>query len=255
MKKNVLKLFCAAVLLFVAQSAADGQAKIYTRKAKLDDFSMKIMKVVVDGGSPLALDFRNELSSRWRLSPFEFCQVSDYERIKEDNGFYFLRVVSDEGIAFLLLEKGGREGDSERIRRPFEVVRIPVGSAESSFSLGIKNLDVFIDILQSFVKEAMVSDTYGYLGLEMYNTTNIKGRKLDLKVNPDEAFESGAEGVLVPVFFTPEPEGAWYYKMLIEAGSHELYFFGKAKYKKDSEVSFSQIEMKSFELRHAFIPE
>ncbi|MCQ2182252.1 MAG: hypothetical protein MJY89_02465 [Bacteroidales bacterium] len=250
-----MKIFFLAVLLCAAQFVMSGQAKIYTRKAKLDDFPMRTMEVVVDGESPLALDFRNELSSRWRLSPFEFCSTGDYEKMKGDNGYYFLRLASEDGIVFLLLEKGGKAEDEDRLKRPFELVRIPVGGAGSSFSLGIDNLDVYLDILQSFVQEAMTSDKYGYLGLDAYNARNIKGRRIDLTVNPDDAFAAGEEDVLVPVFFAPEPEGEWCYKMLIDAGTHELFFFVRAKYRKEAGVSFTPLEMKSFELRHAVIPE
>jgi len=248
-----LRISCVAVLLFVAQSAVFGQAKIYTRKAKLEDFPIKTMKVIVDGESPLAIDLRNEISNRWRLSPYEFCSAKDYEVLKNDNSFYFLRLVTDEGIAFMLLEKGGMESDENRLRKPFEVLRVPIGSAGESFSFGISNVDVYLDILQMFVQKAMESDKFGYFGLEVYNTVNMKGKTVTLDVDADEEFAKGTEGVVVPVVFTPNPEGTWCFKMLIDAGTHELFFFDKKKYKEKSDAEFNKIELKSFELRHAVV--
>lgn len=255
MQRRTFGLFLVAILMLVAPCALYAQAKIYTKKAKLDDFPLKIMKVVVDGESPLALDLKNEVSSRWRLSPFEFCTSSDLAKLKEDNSLYFLRLVTDDGIAFLLLEKGGREDDANRLKRPFEVVRIPVGSAGTSFSFGIPNLDVFLDIIQMFVQDARVSDKYGYLGLEAYNTAKIAGRRIALGANPDNLFAEAAADVLVPVIFKPEPEGSWCYKMLVDSGSHELFYFSKARYKGESDAGFTPMELKSFELRHAVLPE
>lgn len=250
-----LHILCAVVMLIASQLVSSGQAKIYTKKAKLKDFTIKTMKVVVDGDSPLAVDFRDEISRRWRLSPFEFCSASIYDSLTEDNTYYFLRLVSDEGIAFLLLEKGGKKNEDDRLRKPFEVVRIPVGSAGATYSFGIANIDVYLDILQMYVGEAMASDKFGYGGLEVYNTSGMKGKTVLLGADSLDELSKGTSDTVVPLVFTPEPEGSWCYKMLVDAGSHELFYFNRTKYRKASDAEFSTLELKSFKLRNAVVIE
>jgi len=255
MPAKFLRILIVSVLLAVAQVPSFSQAKIYTKKARLADFTARTMKVVVEGETPLAIDIRREVSSRWRLSPYEFCSIGEYEGLKADNDYYFLRFVADEGIAFLLLEKGGEEDDADRMKKPFEIVRVPVGSAGGSYSFGIANLDVFLDIIGMYVRKAMASDKYGYGGLDVFNASGMKGKTIVLNGAADELFAAAAPDTVVPIVFVPEPDGQWYYKMLVDAGTHELFFFDRSRFKKGADASFNAVELKSFGLRHAVISE
>lgn len=231
-----------------------GQAKLYTRKAKLEDFTAKTTKVVTSGQSPLELNLRSEITSRWRLSPYEFCSPEDYEQLKNNSDYYFLRFVSDDGIAFLLLEKGGSETDADRFKRTFEVIRVPIASLGMSAGKDVIYMGAFLDIIQTFTEKAMASDATGYFGLETVNAGSWKGKSLYLnKEDAEDAFIDGAENVLVPVCFAPVTGGEWCYKMIIDASTHELRYFKKARYRKEEDAEFSKTEIKFFTAKNAII--
>ena len=249
MKISRLLLCVAFVFVPVLLGA---QAKIYTRKAKLEDFSVKTTKVVTDGRSIVEINFKNEVTSRWRVSPYEFCPIEDYDKFKNDNSYYFLRLVTEDGIAFLALSKGGKEDDADRLKKPFEVVRIPIGTAGVSMGTDIVYMGAFLDILQAFTEEAVVSDKTGYAGLELCNFKGMEGKTVCLgEASAESFFSEQKEDMLIPVCFAPEPEGEWCYKMLMDAGTHELFYFRRQRYKAETDIEFSDLEIKSFSKRHA----
>jgi len=70
-----------------------------------------------------------------------------------------------------------------------------------------------------------------------------------------EALACETPGVLVAVSIVP-PEinfKTWCYKMLIDAQTHELYYFEKVKYKEKADSWFSEKELARFEKRNARI--
>ena len=95
--KALLQRFFLFLVLSAACLPAPAQ-QMYTRKARLEDFPTRTLKVVAGGNSFLELSLKEEISSRWRVSPFEFCTVGEYESLKEDNGYYFLHLGTEEGI-------------------------------------------------------------------------------------------------------------------------------------------------------------
>lgn len=243
-------LAIAAFLLL--PTLAFGQAKVYTRKAKLEDFSVKITKVVTDGQALVEINLRDEVTSRWRISSFEFISTGEYERIKNDNNYYFLRLISDGGLSFLSLEKGGKEEDADRLKRPFEIVRIPIGATGMFLGADIIYMGAFLDIVQEYTLDAMASDKSGFLGLETCNLKSLKGKSVCLAGDEaDNAYAEQRPDTLVPVCFAPAPGGEWCYKMLIDAETHELMYFNKVKYKSEGDEAISDRDVANFKSRHA----
>lgn len=241
------------ILLFLP-AVLSGQGKFYTRKARLEDFTTKTTKVVTSGQSPLELALRAEVTSRWNLSPYESCTPEEYESIKDDSNYYFLRFGAEDGIAFLLLEKGGKPDDSNRFDRAFEVLRIPIATLGAAGGEDIVFLGAIVDIIQDFTKRAMESDKSGLFGLELSNTRNLKGKSVYLDADmAGEALNSYAPGVLVPLCIAPAQGGEWCYKMLIDTESHELMFFNKLRYKSVGDEKISDRELSNFKARHAII--
>lgn len=255
MKLSMTKFFLGLALLFTCISAS-GQ-KLYTRKARLEDFPTRTLKVVAAGNSLLELCVRDEIASRWRVSPFEFCDVEEYEELKDDNGYYFLRLGTVEGIAFLILTKGGREDETDNLKKPFEVVRIPIASMGDPNGRELMYMGAFIDIVQAFTEEAMISDQAAYSGLSWYNSRKLSGYKVLVNTDDTDAvYQAGTPGTVVGLVIAPTSISfnSYCYKMLISAETHELYYFSKSKYKGSKDALFSKAEIRQFERRNGIIP-
>jgi len=227
-----------------------GQGKMYTRKFRLEDFPTKTTKVVVGGHGFLELALREEITSRWRISPYEFCTPEEYESLKEDNSFYFLSLGEESGIAFLVLTKGGRQEQQNNLLKPFEVVRIPIASTGDPSGKELMFMGAFIDILQAFVEDAMISDNAAYSGLSWYNSRKLEGKMVYLgHEEADEHYLSEDEGAIVGICIAPTTisEGSKCYKMLISSDTHELYFYKESKYRGTKDTAFTESEMRKFE--------
>ncbi len=250
LKFFLLPLLCA--LVFCIGAAAQG--RLYTRKARLADFPTRTIKVVTGGVSFLELSLQKEITSRWRISPYEFCTYAEYEALATDSSLYFLNVVSDEGVVFLRLTKGGVEDDKDNLKKPFELVRIPIACVDEPNGKELMFMGAFIDILQAFVEDAMVSDKAAYSGLKWYNSRKFSGKKIYLN-DPDlvdEKYLSGEEGALVGICIAPTVISfdSRCYKMLISADTHELYYFKSARYDGSRDREFTEREIKKFNRRN-----
>lgn len=253
--KALLQRFFLFLVLSSACLPAQAQ-QMYTRKARLADFPTRTLKVVAGGNSFLELSLKEEISSRWRVSPFEFCTVGEYESLKEDNGYYFLHLGTEEGIAFLILSKGGKEDESDNFRKPFEVVRLPIASLGDPSGRELMYMGAFIDIIQAFVEEAMISDRTAYTGLKSYNQRTLSGRTVHVDPDgADAAFHEGTPGAVAGIVIAPTNISfdSFCYKMLIAADTHELLYFRKAKYKGSKDAAFTKSEIRQFRQRNGII--
>ena len=258
------RIFGIVVLMLVlacsAAAPAAGQAKINTKKLKIADLSTRTTKVVLGAGDFVAGALRDEVSARWRISPYEFCTVEEYNSLKDDSDYYFLLIASSEekkyrGLLTLTLLKGGKPKAEDPQKRPVEVASLPISSAGYPSGREVVFLPALLDILQDYVTKAMRSDGAGYTGFDIYarqvRRTGIKRiffSKDDLVPDMDEAFkrryfdedmvimseseadkafQDGTYNTLVSYVVAPfDPQdGSWCYKMLIDAGTHELLYF------------------------------
>lgn len=239
-----------------------GEGKVFTKKVRLADFTTKTTKVVLSGSALWDANLKNEVTSRWHISPYEFCSVEEYESLKNKPGYYFLRTVmtsfgdeSGPGLVFLSLIKGGKEKNPDSMDQTFEVVGAPIASAGMSSGREFIFLGAVIDVFQDFVLDAMASDRQAYAGLKTYNyrlrksgarkifisesdlgfqfSPELRNRYLNANfrvVSEDEAdmiFQSGEVGSIVSFTVAPQDAGAssYCYKMLIDAGTHELIYY------------------------------
>ena len=256
MRNKITNLLLLLALLLPC--AAFAQGKVYTRKIKLEDFPVSTTKVVLEGESFLAITVREEVMCRWRVSPFEFCTLEEYESLKTDCRFYFLRITREDGLAFLTLEKGGREDDPEQMRRPFSVLSLPVAADGRTSGHEFAFMGAFIDVLQHFTEDAMDSDAIGYTGLAAYSGTKLDGK--DVFLTP-----SAADGVMIHsrpnavagVVVTPQSPGRGLdcYKLLIGADDHVLYHFSRERYSRESDGTFTDKDVKSFSKLHGNVVE
>lgn len=255
MKRRLTHLFLALLLLATALPLC-GQGKFYTRKMRLADFPTKTTQIVLAGHSFLELTLREEITAHWRISPFEFCDPEEYRQLRSSSSYYFLSLAQEAGLAYLILEKGGRQDDDDQLKKPFEVVRMPIASVDNPTGRELVFMGAFIDIIQRFTEEAMTSDKVAYGGLDSANRLRLRGRTVYFDPDQgDEAYLRGEPGALLTITIAPEETGprTVCYKMLIAADTHELLSFERIRYNDPADGRFTEAEARRFERRGATV--
>lgn len=262
--RKILILLTALVIPVITSA----QAQINTKKVKIGDFTEKITKVVLTGNSFLDSSLKSDVANKWRVSPYEFCTLDEFEKLKYYDDYYFLLTVSGKfkkedgpGIDLLTLVKGGN-GASGGINGLLEVVSIPICPTEDPSGREFVFLPVLLDIIQSYTLESMEKDISGYTGLSNYsmNLHKAAGMEIifsendlsneitrefrDLNFDSDMVItdEDTADGYVFELEpntlvsytvspTTPQP-GSYCYKMLINTQTNELYYYRRHKISK-----------------------
>lgn len=269
MRRFFILLAAAAVPVLMS-----AQAQINTKKTKIEDFAEKTTKVVLTGNMFFDSFIEEEVQQRWTISPYEFCTVDEFEKLKTNDKYYFLLMVkgqfrkeNEPGIEFLSLVKGGPDAE-KGIKEMLDVVTFPLMSAESPSGRETVFLPAILDIMQEHVLSSQENDFVGYGPLNNYCSNIMKSKHMDIifteedlssEISPvvrrlyfdDKTFiveESEAdsymtdhkENTLVSYTIAPtgEKAGAFCYKILIDAGSHELYYFRKHRINKKNGKGF-----------------
>lgn len=276
MMKKAFAIFLAALL----PALAWGQAQINTKKMKIADFTQKITKVVLSGNEFFDMALQNEITIGWRISPYEFCTMEEFEEYKTSDEFYFL--VSVDGkfrkdniptISYLTLVKGG-QGAEGGISKMLEVVSMPVASAQSPSGREIVFLPALLEIIQNYTLASMENDVNAYGGLgtitqkiekgsgfmavfteedicpSVYDMEKVEFFDDELFITDETKADSymldRADNTLVGYVVAPsEPiPGATYYKMLINARTYQLYYFAQDKVSKKEGAGFMPADIK-----------
>ena len=266
-----MKKLIILITALIMPLMAGAQAQITTKKVKIEDFTQKVTKVVLNGNPFYDTSFKDEVAARWRISPYEFCTLEEFEGLKGNDSYYFLILTQGQfrketapGLQFISLVKGG-QGAEKGIGDMLEVVSLPFASAEYPSGRELIFLPAFLDIIQSHTLEAMENDFNAYGGLS--NTVQKLGKagNMDIVISEDDlnslvskemtdsegmtvTDEDDADsymldevsGTLVSYVVAPsEPvKGSFCYKMLIDAQTHELYYYRKHKISPKAGVGF-----------------
>ncbi len=271
-------------LLFVCFSQfAFAQGKIYTKRAKIEDFPTKTTKVVLSGDSILDLALREEVRSRWRISPFEFCDSDEYEKISGDDSYYFLYLSVDKtSLAYLTLMKGGKGQSFLGKEGSIRLLSIPFAPSDLATGRELVFLPALIDIVQNYVEEAIISETKSYLGLAAYNGKLAKQRtkkifvanedlcraiqkeEVPADVAPgieaaddftvDSLFNAGSRNALIAFCVAPSTVSrrARSYQFIVDARTHELYYYHSHSFTKPEQRGFLKKEIKYIRKEHAY---
>ncbi len=260
MKSKLAIIICllAGVLL---PAEMFGQAQIYTRKEKLKDITAKTTKVVLSGDEMLDEAMKESIAASWTMSPYEFCSMEEFEKIKTSDKFYFLLIVkgqqrkeSEPGIDLLTLVKGG-EGASKSINDMLEVVTFPLRSATEPSGREFVLLPAFLTIIQDHAQSLISSEVKAYSTLSAEDTKKLAIKRIyfskedfapqvddktiasldeDIIVEEDEdkvdeVFSDGTYNAVISYVVAPsEPvNGSVCYKLLIGADNHKLYWYKK----------------------------
>ena len=232
MKKELGKYLLLAAMLLMP-CLLNGQGQVYTRKAKLEDFSTRTTKIVLTGLPMFDIILKEEVSSRWRISPYEFCSVSEYERFKNRSLYYFMRFAKDDDFMYLIVSKGGLENGEDPMKLAFDVIKMPIAAADNPSGQELIYMSAFIDIVQDFLVRAIESDRVAYGGLKSISRKrSTRGKLIYLgEERSTKAFEVAEEDALCGVLLQPADTGrqTYCYKMLIGADDHMLYYWRKQR--------------------------
>ena len=272
-----MKKAFAIMIAFLVPVFAWGQAQINTKKVKLSDFTQKVTKVVLSGNEFIDSAFKDEVTARWRISPYEFCSLEEFNLLKTNSDFYFLLLTNGQfkkdlspTIQFLTLVKGG-DGAYKGIDEMLEVVSMPIASAQFPSGREIVFLPACLDIIQGYTLDSMEKDSNAYGGLGNYSGNISQAEGLDIVISKDDIAESAVipedKGDRVAVMdvedadelmltnasntivsyvvapFEPQP-GAFCYKMLIDAQTHKLYYFKRHRISAKAGAGFLTEDLK-----------
>lgn len=274
--RKILVLIAAALMPLFASA----QAQINTKKVKIADFTQKVTKVVLPGNAFYDGALQEEVASRWRVSPYEFCDLEEFEKQKGNSQYYFMlltegqfRKENEPGLQFITIVKGGPEAE-KGIDNMIEVVTLPFAAADDPSGRELVFLPALLDIMQGYAVESIERDLYTLGGISAY-ATNLS-RADDKKIviaqedlsneisadlidsefegtvtitdadSVDELYEAQEPNTLVSFVVAPgEPvAGSFCYKLLIDTNTNELFYFRKHRIGKKLDSGFLSEDMK-----------
>ena len=269
-----MKKFTVIAIALLLPLLAAAQAQIDTKKVKISDFTQKVTKVVLTGNQFYDTCLQGEVSTKWHVSPYEFCSMAEFEKMKSDDNYYFLLTTkgqfkkeAEPGLTFLTLVKGGNNSD-KGIADMLEIVAFPYASAEDPSGREISFLASILDIIQNYALDSMERDINAYIGLPNYTmnitktgnmklvfsegdlstevTSQVKDQLFDADVlvleeeDADEYLVKNNDNTLVSYVVAPTSGkiGSYCYKMLLDPRANKLYYFRKHKISKKAGVGF-----------------
>ncbi len=237
---------------------ASAQAQIQTRKEKIGDFTIKTMKVVLSGNKFNDAALSDAIRNSWSISPYEVCTQEEFEKLMTDSKYYFMvqdldkEKPDDPGIWLLRVVKGTQ--GAKKIKDMYEVASFPLCGGDGATGREDAFIPAFLDIIQSHIENSMLSGgnaipTSSLRKVTMQDiyfvpedlcpevqTSYVEGlaRKRVLLTDISEQLEIVLNGTLpslvsyVVAPLSPTKHSVCYL-LLIDARTHELYYFKKEK--------------------------
>ena len=229
MNRALRKIILLFSLLLLSLTSL-GQKRIYTKSFRLQDFKSKTTKVVLGGSETLNASIRQEITSYWTISPYEFCTPAQYEKQKNNPDVCFLRVEKSRGIVFLSLSKGGKPDDPNALKRPLDIISVPISGENENSGLETVYMPAFISIIQDYVEAAIDSEAAAYGGLKAIARGIPRGYKVYI-TNSDaiQAFARRDSEAAVQLLITPDgnPSSKPRHRLVFGAADYRLYQYGK----------------------------
>ena len=272
-----LLIYIAVLLMPVIGSA---QANISTKSVKIGDFTQKPTKVVLTGNIFYDSMLEDEIVARWRISPYEFCTLQEFEELKTSDDYYFLLTVkgqykkeTEPGLQFLTLVKGGEKA-AEGIGKMLEIISFPFASAEEPTGREAVFFPTFLEIIQKYILDSMDKDFHAYGGLSnaslhlpetkdmtiIFSENDLNADIINVvkllyldqtmmikEENEADKYVTDQESHAVlsyTVFPTNGAIGSYCYKMLIDNQSNKLYYYKKHKISKKLGTGFLEEDIK-----------
>ncbi len=240
-----------SVLLVLLPLLCVGQGKFYTTRERLQNYANLTTKVVLPGNLVLDEILLREVSAMWQITPYEFCTEPEYEALKSDPHYFFLRLVmlqdhkaGDSGVVCLSLSKGGGTNVQSR-DTAIHLIDLPVASSASVISVLEETcFPAYIAIVQQFIVDAAESERVASMGLAAYSTAIRKARRFNIGFSDGESLRmlqmAEPDGAVAIVIGPPDAnEKSWHYHMLIGTSDMKLYYYAR----KRNSPSFTQMEL------------
>ncbi|EKD31229.1 MAG: hypothetical protein ACD_77C00358G0002 [uncultured bacterium] len=255
------QLFSLFISFFVLTNIVSGQEIFGKAKNNFRNFSSKTTMVVLNTSDFTDLSIMDAVKTGWKISPYEFCTYSDFEKMKGDTSLYFLLRVEGkfkkEGeakIEYLTLVKGGPKS-SKGISKMFEIITLPLQAVDDESGKAFIFIASYIDIIQNHILNVSSEILKAYVGNSFYNDRidNAGDKKIifdkeevAVDISPEElsklfnnkavvgdetavekAVMEGTPETVVGFVVSPvgDAAGSYSYKLIIDAQSHELLFF------------------------------
>lgn len=273
---DCMKKFLIFILTILVSMSAMAQAQIDTKKVKIADFTQKTTKVVLTGQALYDGVLKDEIAARWRISPYEFCSLEEFESLKGNDSYYFLLTTkgqfkkeTEPSLQFLTLVKGGKKA-SKGINGMLEIVSLPFASAEEPSGRELVFLPVFLNIIQEYTIDSMDKDYNAYVGLSSYTANISKSedmnivfseKDLDRSVlesngccftitdedSADRLVVENAINTLTSYVAAPSTpvNGSYCYKMLIDTQTYRLYYFRRHRISAKAGAGFLPYDIRS----------
>jgi hypothetical protein len=277
-----MKKFIATIAAAFVCLSLFAQGTVTTRKYRLNDFTDKVTQVVLPGNSILANALKQEVTNLWKASAFEFCTSAEFEARKTSDQYYFLLLADsaskdngEEGITFLTLLKGDAAAANGLSKMP-EIISLPVCPAEGNSGRELLYLGALVGAVQDFALAAMESEKTAYqmdgwfnekyaqdgkkkriylaltdISMEVSERDGEKYLDDDILLCDDEEeanrmFQLGSYNTLVGFVVAPSvpTNGAWCYKLLVDAETHTLYYLRRHKISNHAGVGFLTDDLK-----------
>lgn len=225
--KKALGKFLLVLVLAAAALPSWGQKRIYTKGYKMQDFRSKTTKIVLDAG-PMGRSIRQEVTSLWTISPYEFCTPEQYEKQKTSPDYYFLHTETSRGIICLTLEKGGKPEDPNDLKKPFTVVSLPISGEQDQSGRVYIYMPAYISVIQDYTDAAINSETVAYTGVKAICRGVPRGvRVVKDPAEADKAFSEHTPETAVRVTVTPtgDPSDKPRYHLTFGTEDYRLYSF------------------------------
>lgn len=266
--KKILSTF--ALILATMCCFAQAQVTIVSKKDKISDFPVKTLKVVLPGENFVSLSMREAVKNTWNISPYEFCDNDEFERLKSDSGYYFMLIVRssgtvNEGISYVTVVKGG----ADKIEDMLELVTLPLCSSDLQDGRENVFMSAILDVAQSYI-ESSIQNGFKKVGNIVKKMPSDCGFVLDAKevsdrldqtyktenlvgvILPEEEIlsimENGTPGKAVGYSIAPAypQKGNVCWKMVFNARTHELYYLKKSKIGSKLETGFTKSDLARF---------
>lgn len=238
----------------------DGSGREYYR-----DLPARVTKVVLAGDNSMAdLILKNAIEDGWNISPFEFCDYEEFNRLKCDTNYYFLlridmepKVEGGTGMEFVTYVKGNEKA-GEGIEKMPELISLPMFDKNDHSGRVFSYMPAYVNIIQNYIQK--IADGKIYPGLRLTIITNPIESATDKTIlfgendiaydyteadierfcghakvvsldDIDAAIEDGAQETLVSLVVAPSDpiKGSHCYKMLISTDTYELFYYRRHK--------------------------
>lgn len=237
--------------------------------------------VVLSGEELLDLALRNEIKSRWRVSPFDFCYEDQIPSIKNNPNFYILYMnVEKSSLVYLSLEKCGDNSGASSLNSAMKVLKTPFSPKDFTTGREISYLSAMIDIIQHYVEDAILEDYAIYSSLFQRVSPLSKGRhkkiyiaREDVSIKDsllvhspgivfadsytvDSLFTAGSPDALIGfcVSSSAPSKKAESYQIIVSADRHELLYYKREKYTEEKKRGFSLKALKEIKKEHKYRP-